>query len=118
MRINVSVVPSVHGELAAGLRGGGIDAGGFQSLEVFRALIGVYNMEGSVPALEPFPDKWKQHAVFFFGIVEEGTDVTLVAELRASEVNRGGDLRLHGELLDLMVAASILTPAFSHLSLN
>jgi len=90
IKINMGIVPTVHLELTAGFCRGGINADGFQSLEVFLTPIGIYDVESPIPAVEPVFDKWKEDAVCFLRIVKKSTDMTLVAELGAGEVNGPG----------------------------
>jgi hypothetical protein len=47
-------------------------------------------VESPIAAVEPVLDEWKKYAIFFLGTMEESTNMTLVAELRAGEMNRVG----------------------------
>src|SRR3984885_8011860 len=49
--------------------------------------LGIDDVERLLAPLEPVFDEWKQHAVFFVGVMKKGTDVTLCVKHRAREPN-------------------------------
>src|SRR5580704_573670 len=63
--------------------------------------LGIDDVERLLAPLEPVFDEWKQHAVFFVGVMKEGADVTLCVKHRAREPNglaglkRRSSTRLH-----------------------
>src|SRR5580692_8970113 len=63
--------------------------------------LGIDDVERLLAPLEPVFDEWKQHAVFFVGVMKKGTDVTLCVKHRARETNglagltRRSSTRLH-----------------------
>ena len=67
--------PGAQLELAALLRGGRIDPGRRQSLEVSVTSRGIDDMEGLLAAREPLVDERQQHPVFFLMTVKERVDM-------------------------------------------
>src|SRR6266404_6930482 len=49
--------------------------------------LGIDDVERLLAPLETVFDEWKQHPVFFVGVMEKGTDVTLRVKHRACEPN-------------------------------
>ena len=64
---------------------------------MFLAPIGIYGVESPITALESILDEGGKYAVFFLSTVKERTDMALIAELGAGEVN-GGGARTYGEI--------------------
>jgi hypothetical protein len=56
---------------------------------VFLVPVGVYDVERPISTIESIFDERKKDAVFFVGATEEGTNMTLLAELGTGKINGG-----------------------------
>jgi hypothetical protein len=65
---------------------------GRQPLEMLATAFGIDCMHDFFPAVEPVPNKGKQHPILLVAIVKKSTDMACFAEYRASQANLSATL--------------------------